>query len=310
MRRFFLIYLFLFPSLILIGQNNLIKANILSKEFHKLIPFATVQVVNSKKITDTDEKGYFEISANQEDSLLVTCIGFKDLVVPVSYFEKNASIFLDENYRKMDELIIKNPIIHTFGIVNDKMGSSRTGGSEAERSELTTLIEIPKSIEFYRIDKIFIKAKRFTEENPIRLHIYAVNENGLPGEELLRKSVIITKQFFNRKSNIITIDVKDQNITLENTSFFVGVQWITSTKVKLFTGPEIVQTFKVSEVLSYYRPCPDGNGKGFKNYWYSDYFTNGVLVFVDGKLPPIGKILKKGNPLNMCASAEIEEFSN
>lgn len=302
MKYIFCKFLFLFFSYTSYSQVVFIKGTVLSNEDNLFIPYATVCIKNTRNFIDADEKGYFEIAAKQDDSLLITCIGFKNLIVPASYFKNKDNVVLKENFLKMDEVIIKNPITHIFGIVNEKMGSSRTGGSEAERSELTTLIEIPKSLEYYRISKIFIKGKRFSEENPVRLHIYTVNKNGLPGEELLKKQVIIAKEEFNNKNNIITVDVKDQNIILENTSFFVGVQWMTSTKVKLFTGPEIIQTYKVSKVLSYYRPCPR-----IENCWYISYPSK-VLLFLNGELPAVGTLPSKGNPLNMCASAEIEEF--
>lgn len=302
------IFLFFFlTSLSSFDQGNLIKGFICSNKEKLSVPYASIQLTGTLTIVDCDENGYFEITSKDEsDSLTITCIGYKDLTIPVNYFKKVDSVFLEENFVKMDEVHIKNPVLKTFGIVNEKMGSSRIGGTYAERSELTTLIEIPTSIESYYISKVFIRGKRFREENPVRLHLYAVNENGLPGDELLKKQVIIAKQAFDTKSNIITIDVKDQNILLENVSFFVGIEWITSTKVKFGTGPEIIQTNKVSKLLSYYRPI-----KGFNNSWYSDYSKyGGLIIYENGKLPGIVTGPVKGNPLNMCASAEIEAFSN
>lgn len=284
------------------AQEILIKCTIFSNESHLFIPYATVQIVNKRNTIDANEKGYFEITANKEDSLIISCIGFEKLIMPVNNVQNADSLFLIESFLRLDEVIIKNPTVFTFGIVNEKQGSSRSGGSQAERSEMTTLIEIPKTIESYRISKVFIKGKDFKEENPVRLHIYTVKENGLPGEELLKKEIILSKG--ENDTKIITIDVKDQNIILEKASFFVGVQWMTSTKVKLFTGPEIIQTYKVSKVLSYYRPCPN-----IEDCWYISY-PNKVLLFLNGKLPAIGTPPSKGNPLNMCASAEIEAFSN
>lgn len=285
------------------AQTNLIKGFIFSEKEHEVISFATVQIIGTSVILDADEKGYFEINAGRaDDSLRITSIGYESSIVSVDYFKKADTVYLNAKYLQMDEVVIKNSDIRNFGILNEKMGSSSTGGSEAERSELTTLIEIPQEIEFYRISKIFIKGKRFSSENPIRLHIYTVDKNGLPGEELLKKPVIITDEQFG-KDNIITIEVKDQNIILENVSFFVGVQWMSSLRVKLFTGPEIIQTFKVPEIFSYYR-----SKLTTKNYWYTRY-KNSIQVFVDGRLPSIG-VPGKGNPLNMCASADVETFSS
>ena len=296
---------FLLTSLSSFGQVFLIKGLICSNKEKLPIPYATIQLTGTWNIVDCDENGYFEITSKDEsDSIAITSIGFKNLTIPVTYFKNTDSVFIEENFVKMDEVNVTSPVPRIFGIVHEKMGTSRIGvGNEVERSEITTLIEIPEEVQYYRICKIFIKGKRFSEENPIRLHLYVINENGLPGEELLKQQVIITKQDFDTKNNIITIDVKEQNIFLENSSFFVGVQWIALTKVKLYSGPEIIQTYKIPKVLSYYRQANFNN-----NFWWVKY-KSGMQVFKDGKLPAIGAP-GKGNPANMCASAEIEAFSN
>ena len=301
MKKIFILNLFLFISYSLFSQKIIMKGFIHSKEFNLPISFATVQIIGTNHIVDADENGYFEIESEEKNRhLLITSIGYTDTVI---LFKDVDTIFISPKYFNLEEVMIKNPVVKIFGIVNEKMGTSRIGvGNEVERSEITTLIEISEDVQYYKICKIFIKGKRFSEENPVRLHIYAVNENGLPGEELLKEQVIITKQDFDTKNNIITIDVKEQNIFLQNSSFFVGVQWIALTKVKLYSGPEIIQTYKIPKVLSYYRQANFNN-----NFWWVQY-KSGMQVFKDGKLPAIG-VPGKGNPINMCASAEIEEYS-
>lgn len=305
MKRIFVLSSFLFICNSSFSQKVIMGGFIYSIESNLPISFATVQIIGTNHIVDADENGYFEINSEEKiRNLLITSIGYKDTIIPFGYFKNRDTVFISPKYLNLEEVVIKNPVVKIFGIVNEKMGTSRVGGNAAARAELTTLIDIPEDVQYYRICKIFIKGKRFSEENPVRLHLYAFNQNGLPGEELLKQQVIITKQDFDTKNNVITIDVKEQNIFLENSSFFVGVQWITSVKIKNPSGPEIIQTYKIPKVLSYYRQANLNN-----NFWWTEYKGGGMQVFKDGILPAIGPP-GKGNPTNMCASAEIEVYSN
>jgi hypothetical protein len=90
--------------------------------------------------------------------------------------------------------------------------------------------------------------------------------------------------------------VKDQNIMIENNSFFVGIQWLTSTKVKLFTGPEIYETFSHKKLLTYRRQLNIKNNK-----WFGEFKKD--MVFFPGGIIP-----SNDTPINILASAEIEVF--
>jgi hypothetical protein len=258
------------------------------------IPYATVHIANSKIYSDADENGRFEISVNKTDSLIISSIGFETLMVAFSTIVAFDSFFLKQCVVNIPEIIITKPIVKTFGSVNDKKDRSITGGSQASRTEVATLIEIPESSSYYRISKIFIRGKDFKDENPVRLHIYAVDSIGLPGRELLIKEIIIKKKEDDKK--VITLDVKDQNIVIENNSFFVGIQWLTSTKVKLFTGPEIYETFRNKKLLTYRRQLNVKNNK-----WFGEFKKD--MVFFPGGIIP-----SNDTPINILASAEIEVF--
>jgi predicted RNA-binding protein YlxR (DUF448 family) len=56
----------------------------------------------------------------------------------------------------------------------------------------------------------------------LRLHIYSINDNGEPFEELLINDVIINKGF-NLFGNI-EVDISNQNIILNSRGVFVGIQ--------------------------------------------------------------------------------------
>ncbi len=151
------------------------------------------------------------------------------------------------------------------------------------------------------------RLKNYSSEYPLRLHIYSLREDGLPGEELLKKQVIFSETNF--KKGILEVDIKEQNIILDRTSFFVGVQWINKSTNELLrrsTGQKsdngVGETSLLSERLTYRR----GRVLNFK--WYME-FEKGI--FIPGNANEKGvttPIPLKGNPINILASAVIETF--
>jgi|GEM_PF-2879681 len=277
------------------GQQLSIKSRVFDSDTKICIPYVSVHISNTMKFRDTDEKGFFQIMGNSSDTLIISCIGYESSKLPVSKIGLNDSCFLIKKIITLNEIISSKPLSKVFGILNERQGRSCSGGSEAERTEIATLIEIPDSIKLYKISKIFIKGRNFKEANPVRLHIYGIGNNGLPGTELLIKEIIIKNNEDDNKT--ISIDVKDQGIFLEQSSFFVGIQWITSTKVKLFTGPEIFETFKVKKLLTYRRSLSLNN-----NQWYG-WFKKSLISYPDGIIPT-----DDDPPINVLTSAEIEIF--
>lgn len=280
-----------------IFAQTVIRGTLCSQKL-EAIPYVSIQLLDKKIGTDADIGGRFELTCWPDDSLLITCIGYRDTIVSAGYFTTNDTLFLSQNAYTLDEIVLGKSVIQTDGIADKKFASSVVSGTLKERLEVVTKIEIPQKLKKFRINRIFIKARKFDGNNPIRLHIYSINDQGMPEDELLKQSVILTKNNF--RKGLITVDVTEQNINLDGASFFVGIQWITDKSVKWPTGPEIVQTLKEPRILSYYRST------SHDNYWYS-YNFNSMVIYPDDRSTGIrGSI--NGNPLNMCASAEIEIY--
>jgi hypothetical protein len=291
-KNLFLVF-FLLLSIVSFSQDILVSGSLYNKYTKEPISYATVRVINSGIYRDADLYGRFVITAMINDSLEITCIGYNPLRISINSVTQLDSVFLQQKVVTDPEIKISKPSVEIYGFVNDKKDRTFTGGSEGGRPEAATLIEIPPDVMYYRISKVMIRGKDFREENPVRLHIYSIDSNGLPGEELLKKSIVIRKE---EGEKVVTIDLKDQNITIEGGGFFIGVQWLTSEKVKMFTGPELYETFRQKKILTY-RKINGMNG----NKWYA-WFRNSVVFFPGGVLP------SNDVPINMLASAEIDVF--
>lgn len=300
MRSILLVLAILFLSQYTNAQEMQVRGNIYGADSRKKVGYASVQVLHTSNITDADENGYFEIAAGKSDSVIFSCIGFKQLILPVSRITAGDSIFLKEDFKELEPVIITKPIPQTYGIINEKQTRSHIGSS---RYEMATLIEIPPTIKRYRIKRVFIKQRNFNEASPFKLHIYSIDEAGLPGEELLEQEVVAEKK--DNISGIVELDISDHNIILSATSFFVGIQWLSFSKGSSGIKNEhgIAETNKEKRILTYRRTLRIAN-----NRWYIDYDSAAIFFPRTIKSPEAGTVPAKKNPVNMLASSEIEAF--
>ena len=269
-----------------------IKKTISDSKTKITIAYATIQILNSQKYLDADFNGKFNLLVDNNDSIEISCIGFEKTKFKVSDILKRDTLYIKNISKTMETVYIGKFEKKIIGTVNEKSNTSSTGGNIAARTEFAMLIDVPTDIKAYRISKIYIKGKKFKEENPVRLHIYDTDINGLPGKELLNKERIITNNDADGKT--VTIDLLDQEIILKKSTFFVSIQWITSDKVKIFTGPEIYETYKNSKQLTFRRQ------QNIKNNTWCGNFKKNMMIFYPSVNP------ENDTPVNIMTSAEIE----
>ncbi len=268
----------------------------------KSIAYTNIYIKGENRYFDTDENGRFTVEASSKDTLSFSCIGYAARSVAISDFVKiKDSVLLDEITYTLQEVIVSNSQLKKFGIGEAKQTRSFAGAQMSDSYEVATQIEIPAGIKQFRIAKVFFRQKNFSGENHLRLHIYSADANGIPGEELLKKQIIVDEKDF--KDGSLEIDVSEQNIVLANSVFFVGVQWITMRNSELPKGRKndigLGETNTIDSRLTYRR------GPGMNHAWYVEY-ESGVYIPIDAKgNKAVVPIPLKGKPINILASAEI-----
>ncbi|MEM9389337.1 MAG: thioredoxin-like domain-containing protein [Bacteroidota bacterium] len=69
------------------GQIIRINSTIISKETKEVIPFASIQILNTYEGTSANSLGDFSIRVNKNDSLKISCLGFVTQVIAVNNIE-------------------------------------------------------------------------------------------------------------------------------------------------------------------------------------------------------------------------------
>ncbi len=112
--KYFIAFLLLLVSTLTFSQENpnlkKVSGTIVNNATLLTLPNVNIININRVKGTMTNSKGYFEIDANQSDTLHITCIGFQSIKVRVTsdwVKNGNAKIQLTEKAIALEEVIVR-----------------------------------------------------------------------------------------------------------------------------------------------------------------------------------------------------------
>lgn len=289
-----LVFLILFLSCHF-GMCQKRKIVVCDAQTHEGIPFATVKVLNRPTGICADENGCFNLSLQENDSLLITRIG---------YFTKSEkankdTIFLEEKETFLNEIPVtpKKTKNYFFGNANTKLEKKSvpfiTDGKSASFTEMVSLIEIPDNFQNYKINGVLMIVENPKGKPLTRLHIYAPDLNGLPGEEILREDIII-----NHCINRNKIDLSRFDLFSNERKLFVGFEFLVTD----------FQEFLVTDFQEFKSVSQNRIGFCFTES-IPQNFTYIRTVFSEKyKWRPIFALVNNGNPIpdNLMVSLIIE----
>jgi len=96
-------------ELVQVGQNIVLKGQLLDKDTKDIVPFATLVVKNKNIYRVANENGYFELSVNksimQSAVLEISSLGFETTEIPLKNLTER--IYLKPKFEELDEVVIK-----------------------------------------------------------------------------------------------------------------------------------------------------------------------------------------------------------
>ena len=194
------------------------------------LPYTTIQSINTIEGFITDENGFILLNLSPTDTIHISYVGYKSINYVVGKITNDKIELFKETGSTLPDVIVKKytPIEKPFrlGFQNLKVSFRLVDGLIRNKDnighEITTLVEFPNENEKYKILKVILPTNKIVKNDPLRLHIYSINDNGEPFEELLINDVIINKRY-NLFGNI-EVDISNQNIILNSKGVFVGIQ--------------------------------------------------------------------------------------
>ena len=245
--------LLLFPNFILHGQES--KKWIIDSKTGLGISFATIKVLNTTKGVIAFEKGDFSLEFASTDTIQISCINYYTKKIIGN--EMTDTILLDRNIKTLDDVMVKSrSFINTTFIGDDfknlEVVKFNSFAANKDKTEYAKKIKLVESDNLYKLKSIQLGVNKINCWGSLLIHIYAENkENGLPGEELLRKVVSVSKE--NTRKSKATFDISNENVVLpaRTACFFVGVEWLQSRESSNCITTLLMK--KSSETNFYYR---------------------------------------------------------
>jgi hypothetical protein len=205
------------------------KINITDAE-QKPVPYATIEVWKKNKAFFANENGLVDLSAfklNETDTLIFSAIGFKDF--RESYARLNSQVVLQRQIVDLPEVIIYDGewIKENWG-TKEKPGlffnSFGCGyGLAGPGSQIGKVVKRKPGVKNAYLYKIsFFTTYAEKTRTPVRLRIYAIDKNGLPGKDLLMSSKI---EKLDKGSGWLSFDLSEDPVRFINDSIIIAAEY-------------------------------------------------------------------------------------
>ena len=212
------------------------------------IPYASIWVQNENIGTTSEENGTFSIETNKDKNLIVSALGYEKKTIKAA---QNLRVILATTDIKIEEVVVIGKRLDTKEI---EIGKNRNEIYQAfdngPRIDVKFFPYVPKYKKTKFIKKVTIFTDSKIENSTIKLHFYAVDQEGFPGEELLQKDFLV-----NIKQGVIKhqINVTNLNLKMPQKGLFVGYEKLIIESNKLEKTSTDSNT-KITQVKKTYYP--------------------------------------------------------
>lgn len=214
------------------GQKNHLWGQVVNAETGEPLPYVNLVFEKEEKGTSTNEDGRFSIVLQEkmeDDRVQFTFVGFKNQVLEPDKLKGNL-VKLVPLIDDLAEVEVYNITGKNRKNINSFKGSKTVGLGNFSGGEYPSMIAryYSRPGEFDKgcfIDRIKIRFFSTNEQlflaAKFRLRVFAVNEDGEPGEDLLLQNLVIEKS---RSQFVVTVPMQQYRIYVPANGFFIAVE--------------------------------------------------------------------------------------
>lgn len=212
------------------------------------IPYASIWVQNENNGTTSEENGTFSIETNKDKNLIVSALGYEKKTIKAV---QNLKVILAATDIKIEEVVVIGKRLDTKEIeIGKNKNEIYQAFDNGPRIDVKFFPYVPKYKKTKFIKKVTIFTDSKIENATIKLHFYAVDVNGYPGDELLQKDFLV-----NIKQGVIKhqVNVTNLNLKMPQKGLFVGYEKLIIESNKLEKTITDSNT-KISQIKKIYYP--------------------------------------------------------
>lgn len=180
------------------------------------IAYVSIWVENENIGTTSEENGEYQIGTNDKNkNLIFSALGYQKKTVKVS---ESQIVLLSPSTFELDEVTINNKKEKKQLEIGKTKNAIAEAFDNGPRMDAKFFPYYPEYKKTRWIQKAIILTDSRIDDATIKLHLYNVDENGFPGNELLSKDYIVTIKKGVTKNEI---DLSDFNLEMPKTGIFV-----------------------------------------------------------------------------------------
>ncbi|MDQ7959302.1 carboxypeptidase-like regulatory domain-containing protein [Flavobacterium lindanitolerans] len=180
------------------------------------IAYVSIWVENENIGTTSEENGEYQIGTNDKNkNLIFSALGYQKKIVKVS---ESQIVLLSPSTFELDEVTINNKKEKKQLEIGKTKNTIAEAFDNGPRMDAKFFPYYPEYKKTRWIQKAIILTDSRIDDATIKLHLYDVDENGFPGNELLSKDYIVTIKKGVTKNEI---DLSDFNLEMPKTGIFV-----------------------------------------------------------------------------------------
>jgi CarboxypepD_reg-like domain len=255
------------------------------------IQFASVGLMIQNTGVYTDEKGNFSIAAVKHinnDTLIISFVGFKTVLIPTSTFINNSTIKLEAKENILNEVVITSRQKKEIQKLNNFNNCSLNHFYLSDEKEImiAQLFEAPET--GMLISEIEICKTKGS--NIFRVHIFDYDSvKQCPSIELSDSLIEL-----NSKKSKVKFDLNTYNIIIPQKRFFIAFEWL-KIPANIFTKK--IKIAGAKQKVTFYEPAIGfrytNENIGAKKLWVSTF---------NGKW----KVLELNDNMNLLISAKLK----
>lgn len=235
-------------------------------EFNKPVSYVNIYVENENTSTTSEENGEFTIHCQPDKTLIFSALGYEKAKVIASQSEK---VILKSTAFELSEIVIAK----RFETKELEIGKVKIESYQAfengPRMDCKFFPYDPKYSKTKYIKQVTIMTDSRLESTSFKIHFYAVNDDGSPGEELLKKDYLVTVKKGVKKSYF---NVTDFGLKMPKNGIFVGFEKLLIEKNK-FEKEVLDSNTKTKTIQTTYFPFV------LYNYVEKDF----IYIYTKGK---------------------------
>lgn len=196
-------------------------------EFNKPISYVNIWVENENNSTTSEENGEFMINCQPNKNLIFSALGYEKKTIKAAEAEK---VILKINAFELSEVVIAKRFETREIEIGKVKNETYQAFDNGPRIDAKFFPYNPKHKRTKYIKQVNFFTDSQLESAAFKIHFFAVNPDGSPGEEMLTKDFLVSVKKGVKKTYF---NVSDFNLKMPKTGIFVGFEKLIIERNKL-----------------------------------------------------------------------------